>query len=100
MVISWAEHGYVTRLGSIDPAAILTPMSDRSPGGNDERDVVFALFGKEVARARMGATAEVAQVAFYLASGEPSYVTGAECVIDSGIMAGSTALRKESSCGP
>ena len=40
---------------------------------------------------RFGEPAEVAAIAVLLASGETSYMTGAELNIDGGILAGSTA---------
>ena len=41
---------------------------------------------------RFGLAEEVAAVALLLASDEAAYMTGAELVIDGGILAGSTAI--------
>lgn len=87
-----AEMGYAIRCNSIHPGAILTPMWDPLFGGTpEERARAIAAFATEVPLGRMGAPEEVASMALFLASEESSYVTGAELVIDGGILAGSAA---------
>lgn len=87
-----AEMGYAIRCNSIHPGPILTPMWDPMLGDTDEsRAAAIAGFAAEVPLGRMGSPQDVALMALYLASEESAYVTGAEFVIDGGILAGSAA---------
>jgi len=87
-----AEMGYPIRCNSIHPGAILTPMWDPMLGDTPEsRAAAIAMFAAEVPLGRMGTADEVALMALFLASDESAYVTGAEFVIDGGILAGSAA---------
>jgi len=87
-----AEMGYAIRCNSIHPGAILTPMWDPMLGDTAEsRASAIAGFAAEVPLGRMGTPEDVALLAIYLGSDESAYVTGAELVIDGGILAGSAA---------
>ena len=87
-----AEQRYNIRCNSIHPGAILTPMWEPLLGDSQEaRAAAIKAFAADVPLGRMGTADEVAQMALYLASDESTYVTGAEFVIDGGILAGSTA---------
>jgi NAD(P)-dependent dehydrogenase (short-subunit alcohol dehydrogenase family) len=87
-----AEMGYAIRCNSIHPGAILTPMWNPMLGETEEsRAAAIAGFAAEVPLGRMGSPQDVAMMALFLASDESADVTGAEFVIDGGIMAGSVA---------
>lgn len=87
-----AEMGYSIRCNSIHPGAILTPMWDPMLGyAPESRAAAIAALSAEVPVGRMGSPEDVALMAVYLASDESTYVTGAEFVIDGGILAGSPA---------
>jgi len=71
------------RVNSIHPGGVLTPMTDflvNAEGGDE-------LIKNLCPMARMGTAMEIAYGALYLASDEASYVTGAELVIDGGLVA-------------
>jgi 3(or 17)beta-hydroxysteroid dehydrogenase len=87
-----AEMGYAIRCNSVHPGAILTPMWEPMLGGTEqERRAAIASLASEVPLGRMGEPMDVAAMALYLASDESAYVTGAEFVVDGGILAGSMA---------
>jgi 3(or 17)beta-hydroxysteroid dehydrogenase len=88
-----AERGLPVRCNSVHPAAVRTPMWDPMLGPPDapdraerERAVVAG-----TPLGRMGTVEEVAALVVYLASDESAYTTGAELVIDGGLLAGSAA---------
>ncbi|MBX3405473.1 MAG: SDR family oxidoreductase [Phycisphaeraceae bacterium] len=86
-----AEQGYRIRCNSIHPGSILTPMWDPVLGEGEARAAAIAEFSREVPLGRMGSTLDVAHMALFLASDESAYVTGAEFVIDGGLLAGTAA---------
>lgn len=86
-----AEQGLAIRCNSIHPAAILTPMWDAVLGDGPEREARMRHFVRDTPLRRFGTPEEVAAVGVLLAADEAQYMTGAELMIDGGILAGSAA---------
>lgn len=91
-----AAKQYSIRCNIIHPAAILTKMWDKELGHDDLREQRIAEFSKNIPLKRMGTPLDVAYAALYLASDESQFMTGAELLLDGGIMAGSAASASES----
>ena len=90
-----ANNHYPIRCNIIHPAAILTKMWDKELGHDELREHRIAEFSKNIPLKRMGTPIDVAYAALYLASDESKFMTGAELLLDGGIMAGSTASANE-----
>ncbi|HVX22791.1 MAG TPA: glucose 1-dehydrogenase [Acidimicrobiales bacterium] len=75
---------YGIRVNSVHPGSVDTPMI-RDRGVSDEE---MAAFGAALPLARVGRPEEVARLVLFLASDNSSYCTGAEFVIDGGLLAG------------
>jgi 3alpha(or 20beta)-hydroxysteroid dehydrogenase len=72
------------RVNSVHPGAIATPMTSKEVLGFNPRPYLAKL----ASLGRVGEADEVAQMVVFLASDESSYCTGAEFVIDGGVLAG------------
>jgi 3alpha(or 20beta)-hydroxysteroid dehydrogenase len=72
------------RVNSVHPGAIATPMTSKEVLGFDPRPYLAKL----ASLGRVGEADEVAQMVVFLASDESSFCTGAEFVIDGGVLAG------------
>lgn len=88
-----AEQGLPIRCNSIHPAAVRTPMWDAMLGpvdapGRGEREAAMV---RDTPLRRFGTPEEVAALIVHLASDESAYTTGAEFVLDGGLLAGSAA---------
>jgi NAD(P)-dependent dehydrogenase (short-subunit alcohol dehydrogenase family) len=86
-----ADQGLRIRCNSVHPAAVLTPMWDAVLPEGEEREEALAAIVADVPLRRMGTPEEVASVVVHLLADESAYTTGAEFVIDGGILAGATA---------
>jgi len=88
-----AEQNLGIRCNAIFPAAIMTPMWAPMFAGLEGAalDARIADFVDDAPLRRFGQPAEVAAIAVLLASDEAAYMTGAELVIDGGLLAGSAA---------
>jgi NAD(P)-dependent dehydrogenase (short-subunit alcohol dehydrogenase family) len=86
-----AEQGIGIRCNAIFPAAILTAMWEPMLGSGPDRAERMAALVSDTPLRRFGTPEEVAHAAVYLASDESAYTTGAEMVLDGGLLAGSAA---------
>jgi NAD(P)-dependent dehydrogenase (short-subunit alcohol dehydrogenase family) len=88
-----AEQRLDIRCNAIFPAAILTPMWAPLLAGleGEALEARMASFVADTPLRRFGRPEEVAAVAVMLASDEATYITGAEFVIDGGLLAGAAA---------
>jgi len=86
-----AQNKYPIRCNSLHPAAILTPMWDWAVGAGEARRARIAAIAAGIPLGKMGEPEDVAYAALFLASDEAKFITGAELVIDGGILAGSAA---------
>jgi NAD(P)-dependent dehydrogenase (short-subunit alcohol dehydrogenase family) len=86
-----AEQGLHIRCNAVFPAAILTPMWEPMLGEGPEREERMRAFTRDVPLDRFGTADEVANAVLHLASDESSYTTGAELVLDGGLLAGASA---------
>lgn len=86
-----AEQGLDIRCNAIFPAAILTAIWEPMLGTGPGRAERMAALVRDTPLRRFGTPEEVAHAAVYLASDESAYTTGAELVLDGGLLAGSAA---------
>jgi 3(or 17)beta-hydroxysteroid dehydrogenase len=70
----------------------MTPMWDAMLGDGAERTEREAALVRDTPLRRFGTPEEVAYAVVYLASDESVYTTGAEFVLDGGLLAGSAAV--------
>jgi NAD(P)-dependent dehydrogenase (short-subunit alcohol dehydrogenase family) len=86
-----AEQGLGIRCNAVFPAAILTPMWEPMLGEGPEREERMQAITRDVPLGRFGTAEEVAHAVLWLASDESTYTTGAELVLDGGLLAGTSA---------
>jgi len=86
-----AEQGLQVRCNAVFPAAILTPLWEPVLGTGPDRAARMEFFIRDVPLRRWGTVEEVAAIVLHLASDESGYTTGAEFVLDGGILAGAVA---------
>lgn len=86
-----APQGLRIRCNAVHLVAILTPMWDAMLGEGAERAARQAALVRDTLLRPFGTPEEVAQLVVYLASDASSYTTGAEFVLDGGLLAGSAA---------
>jgi 3alpha(or 20beta)-hydroxysteroid dehydrogenase len=80
---------YGIRVNSVHPGAILTPMVLEAASSYSADDMAHAdAFMKAMPLGRFAEPAEVSGMLVYLGSDESSYCTGAEFLVDGGILAG------------
>jgi len=87
VAIYCARRGYQIRCNSVHPGPIETPLWDAALRGSQDRTDTFATLGREIPLGRMGTPRDVANAVLYLACDESAFVTGAELVVDGGLLA-------------
>jgi len=90
--IEYAERG--VRVNTVSPGVTITNFLARN-FGQEKSDQLFNGFTELVPMKRNGTSREVANVIEFLASEKASYVTGANYVVDGGILAGRPAEKIE-----
>jgi NAD(P)-dependent dehydrogenase (short-subunit alcohol dehydrogenase family) len=72
------------RVNNLSPGATDTPIFDGQFKTKEEADGARKMFAGNIPLGRLGEADELASAAFFLASSESSYVTGADLVVDGG----------------
>jgi 3(or 17)beta-hydroxysteroid dehydrogenase len=85
VAVHCAKAGYRIRCNSLHPGATDTPILGPSLQAAPE---MIDVFNRMSPMGRMAQPSEIAAMALFLASDESSYVTGAEMLVDGGMMAG------------
>lgn len=85
LAVELAPRG--VRVNCLSPATIRTPIQDKFGLPAEVLDAVAQTFTAKIPLQRFGEPTEVAAVALFLASDAASYVTGAEIVVDGGLLA-------------
>lgn len=75
-------------INAVAPGPIFTPGVEESIGHGDERriDKMREVFASQIPMGRMGEADDVAKVVLFLASDMASFVTGAQIVVDGGLL--------------
>lgn len=85
VAVHCAKAGYRIRCNSLHPGATDTPILGAALQAAPQ---LIDVFNRMSPMGRMGQASEIAAMALFLASDESSYVTGAEMLVDGGMMAG------------
>ncbi|KAI6180893.1 putative oxidoreductase YxbG-like protein [Aphelenchoides besseyi] len=96
--VQYAEQGI--RVNTVSPGAIRTLFRSRHDIPEDRKNAienyVDRMLKNDVPMQRSGSAREVANVIVFLASDKASYVTGANYVVDGGVLAGAPTQKVES----
>jgi NAD(P)-dependent dehydrogenase (short-subunit alcohol dehydrogenase family) len=80
---SWGDRG--ARVNSISPGVISTPMGQKELSG-PTGDLMHSLIAAS-ASGRVGTPSDIAAAAAFLLSGEASFITGTDLLVDGGVVA-------------
>jgi 3(or 17)beta-hydroxysteroid dehydrogenase len=89
------EQNYPIRCNSVHPATILTPIWEAMLGEGKEREKNIEKLTQNIPMKKMGTPEDVANAIIFLCSEKSGYITGAELVIDGGILAGTATSPKK-----
>ncbi len=81
VALEFAPHGI--RVNAVAPGAIDTPGARASGAGSDE---AMAAFAQMIPLGRMGTPDDIARAAVFLASDLSGYMTGAQVIVDGGML--------------
>lgn len=87
--VSWGDRG--ARINTMSPGIILTPLAKdemSGPGAENYQNMI-----RQSAAGRVGTTDEIAAAAAFLLGPDGAFVTGADLLIDGGVIAGIKAGR-------
>jgi len=87
--LDWGDRG--ARVNSISPGIISTPMADAEMASEDGQ--MLRRMIEVSASARVGTTDEIAAAAAYLLGADATFITGADLLIDGGVIAALRAGR-------
>jgi NAD(P)-dependent dehydrogenase (short-subunit alcohol dehydrogenase family) len=87
VAVHCARQKYGIRVNSIHPAFIDTPMVDSMVTGASDPEKARAGLARSIPLGRVGEPEDVAAAVAYLASNDAKFVTGAEMVVDGGLLA-------------
>jgi NAD(P)-dependent dehydrogenase (short-subunit alcohol dehydrogenase family) len=85
MSLDFAPRG--VRVNAVCPGAIQTGMTEQFLANQADQDKALAVIGAAIPVGRIGQPEEIANVVYFLASTEASYMTGAAVVVDGGLLA-------------
>lgn len=91
-----AAKDYPIRCNCVHPGPTLTPIWEKMLSDPNTRNKAIESVAEVIPLKRLGKSEEIAYGILYFASDESSYSTGAELIIDGGVLAGSSgvALKK------
>ncbi len=73
------------RVNTLSPGVTDTPMLDSQSSGLGDRDSLVKMYLSMIPIGRLGQAEELASAAVFLASGQSSYMTGADLMADGGV---------------
>lgn len=83
--VAWGHQGI--RVNAVLPGPIDTPLMRANLRAVGDEETEYAKLGDSLALGRVGQPIEIAQVIGFLCSSQASFVTGAEIVVDGGMLA-------------
>lgn len=84
LAVEFATSALPIRVNAVHPGFVRTAMTEQGAGEMDGAGDLLAALAARTPMGRLATTDEIAAAVLFLASGESSFVTGAEIVIDGG----------------